>query len=126
MSLSIRTTTEPEDEEEDDWGGWVTGTAKVDDKPEVPRINQKTLKEACKKHDLYQTPYLNEKLYLHYGGFRKIEGLEEYTELRALWLQGNIISRIENIDHLKKLRCLYANYLSFNKSYHYSFFLEYY
>jgi hypothetical protein len=90
----------------------------VPDKEEdnIPRINKKTLLSLCKKHDLYQTPDLNEKLYLHYGGFRKIENLEEYVNVKALWLQGNCLERIENIGHMTDLRCLFViiiyNFLS--------------
>lgn len=109
MSLQIRST--KDDDTNDDWSFWSTGTTKKEEEPEVPRICQKTIKEMCKKHDLYMTPELNEKLYLHYGGFRKIENLDAYTELRALWLQGNIISKIENISNLKKLRCLFELFI---------------
>jgi len=70
-------------------------------------MNSKTLKQICRSLDLYQTPELNEKLYLHYKGFEKIENLEPYTGLTVLYLEGNAIQKPENLNHLLKLKCLY-------------------
>mmetsp|Transcript_47863 Transcript_47863/g.124223 ORF Transcript_47863/g.124223 Transcript_47863/m.124223 type:complete len:261 (+) Transcript_47863:1290-2072(+) len=66
------------------------------------------LKQVCKTLKLYSTPELNDKIYLHYKGFSRIgEAISAYTGLRALWLEGNGIDTIENLDCLKELRCLY-------------------
>jgi hypothetical protein len=68
------------------------------------------VKRICKELQLYSTPHINDKLYLHYKGWSSIgECLGEYTGLKSLWLEGNGLSKIENLDKLTLLRCLFLN-----------------
>ena len=67
-------------------------------------MSQEYLRMMCKEArsknlDQYATPSLNDKLYLHYKGFRKVENLDEYTALKCLWLEGNGLAEISGLDH---------------------------
>lgn len=72
-------------------------------------LNPQYLRKLCREQKLYGLPSLNDKLYLHYKGLSKIQCLEEYTGLRALWLEGNGLGKIEGLDSLKELRTLFLH-----------------
>jgi dynein assembly factor 1 len=46
----------------------------------------------------FRTAELNDKLYAHFKGYGEIEGLEEYTGLKVIWLEGNAIATIKGLD----------------------------
>ncbi|KAJ3052876.1 Dynein assembly factor 1, axonemal [Rhizophlyctis rosea] len=70
-------------------------------------MTERYIKHLCKEQKLYSTPELNDKLYLHFKGFAKIENLHAYTGLRSVWLEGNGITDIEGLETLTELRCLF-------------------
>ena len=69
-------------------------------------MSKSTLQAMCKEHKLYKTPSLNDKLYLNFKGFSMIESLEEYTGLKALFLEGNALDSLEGLPALPELKCL--------------------
>ncbi|XP_022827673.1 uncharacterized protein LOC111357283 [Spodoptera litura] len=82
----------------------------LEDMNKTPRMTKEFIKNHCRQHKLYCTPYLNDILYLHFKGFSKIENLEEYTGLKCIFLENNGIQRIEGLDTLSELKCLYLHY----------------
>lgn len=70
-------------------------------------MTPKLLKDYCKKDGLYSTPHLNDRLYLHYKGFRAVTNLEPYTGLKVLWLEGNGLSAISGLGAQTEMRTLY-------------------
>ena len=74
---------------------------------ELPVLTREALSDIALENGGYETPHLNDSLYLHYKGYTKIENLEDYTGLKALWLDSNGFQKIENLSHLKILRCLF-------------------
>lgn len=73
------------------------------------QLTKRSLLKHCRDMDMYSTPELNERLYLHQKGICKIENLDEYTGVKVLWLQQNCIDKIEGLSHLVELRHLYLN-----------------
>ena len=70
-------------------------------------MDKKEMKKDCIKNGQFGTPHLNDKLYLHYKGYHRIENLEEYTGVKCLWLEGNGFSKIEGLEALTQIRTLY-------------------
>lgn len=73
----------------------------------LPEMTKDEIRLSCLENNGYDSPELNDKLYLHFRGFKKIENLELYTGCRAIWLDSNGFSEMENLDKMVDLRCLY-------------------
>jgi len=73
----------------------------------MAEMTPRALRDICDKLKLYRTAHLNDKLYLHYKGWTKIQNLEAYTGLRCVWLEGNGLDKIEGLTEQKELRTLF-------------------
>ena len=69
-------------------------------------MDKAALVALCVKHQGYRTPNLNERLYANFQGYTAIGGLEEYTALKALFLEGNVLESLEGLPPLPDLKCL--------------------
>mmetsp|Transcript_17739 Transcript_17739/g.22058 ORF Transcript_17739/g.22058 Transcript_17739/m.22058 type:complete len:647 (-) Transcript_17739:201-2141(-) len=86
----------------------TTRTApKYDHDTSLPRMTREEIIRVAIENDGYETPELNSSLYLHYKGYRRMENLEPYVNLKALWLDSNGFETVENLHHLTQLRCLF-------------------
>jgi len=72
-------------------------------------MTKKLLMEIARRNGGYCTPELNEKLYLHNQNFTGIAELEEFTQLKVLWLQSNQLTSAFGLSHLAHLRVLYLH-----------------
>ena len=57
----------------------------------------------------YRTYELNDILYLHFKGFKKLENLHLFKNLKVLYLEGNCIKKIEGLESLTQLCSLYLH-----------------
>lgn len=82
-----------------------------EDDENVPRMTRKWLdKFLCSNFRLYyRTHELNECLYLHFKGFRQIENLDTFINMKVLYLEGNSIKRIQGLEKLVNLSSLYLH-----------------
>lgn len=69
-------------------------------------MTKQALFDLCKQNDLYRTPSLNDKLYANFQAFTQIANLEEYTGLKALFLEGNALVSLEGLPALPHLKCM--------------------
>lgn len=72
----------------------------------MSRMTSELVSQICKDKGYYRSPELNTQLYLHFRGFIRIEGLDEFVNCRVLWLENNAIERIENLEALAVLDSL--------------------
>jgi dynein assembly factor 1 len=79
------------------------------DEDGVAVLSAATVRALCAQHDGFESPELNDKLYLHFQGFRAVgDGLREYTGVRCLFLESNALSELSGLEHLVELRALYV------------------
>ena len=112
----------------------ITGDNKSEFPIEYSGFSAAYLREHCRRNELYMIPKYNDVLYLHYKvvilfesirqfaiipkkfltllmqGLSEIENLEEYTDLKCLWLENNSIKTIKGLDHLSLLKCLFLHH----------------
>lgn len=72
----------------------------------MAQMTAECLRQLCKEHRLYLTPALNDKLYCNFRGFGSVGGLEEYVNLKALFLEGNALDTLGGLPPLPQLKCL--------------------
>lgn len=72
-------------------------------------MTKDTLRVLCELNDLYSFADLNEKLLLQFKGFLQIENLEEYVNVKAIWLNNNALTKIENLTAQTSLVSLFLN-----------------
>eukprot|EP00397_Hematodinium_sp_SG-2012_P015373 GEMP01015653.1.p1 GENE.GEMP01015653.1~~GEMP01015653.1.p1 ORF type:complete len:632 (+),score=135.16 GEMP01015653.1:71-1966(+) len=55
----------------------------------------------------YRTEELNDKLFLHFGGFTKLENLEKFTGLKTLYAESNALETMRGLEAMPKMRSLF-------------------
>lgn len=69
-------------------------------------MTKQALRDICTQAKLYRTPGLNAKLYCNFKGFKTIANLDDYCNLKALFLEGNALQNLQGMPELKELKCL--------------------
>jgi dynein assembly factor 1 len=75
--------------------------------PGLPVMTADAIKQSCLDNDGFELPELNEKLYLHFKGYQRIENLEQYTGCKGLFLESNGFTKIENLEPVVETRSLF-------------------
>jgi dynein assembly factor 1 len=73
----------------------------------LPRMTPELLQSICKERHMWTQPHLNTQLFLNYKGFLKIEGLEDYINIKSLHLDNNNIAKIECLERMTELKTLH-------------------
>eukprot|EP00796_Vickermania_ingenoplastis_P013341 gene13341-9173_t len=75
----------------------------------MAQMTKDAIVQACKANKGYGPPHLNDQIFLHCKGFMKVENLEAYTELKALWLEQNSIADVRGLGAQQKLASLFLH-----------------
>ena len=57
-------------------------------------ITEDYCKKLCEYNGGYIYPHLNANLYLHFQGFHKIQNLDNFINLKVLYLENNCLNKI--------------------------------
>lgn len=82
-----------------------------------PLMTEEFVLQLCDYNGQYTIPKLNDGLYLHYKGFDRIMNLDNFVNIKVLYLENNCIKEITGLSHMKNLTCLFLlNELSSEQS----------
>ncbi|ORC88425.1 Leucine-rich repeat-containing protein ODA7 [Trypanosoma theileri] len=74
----------------------------------MAEMTREVLVAACKGNGGYAAPRLNDQLFLQCRGFLRIENLDDYVNLKVLWLEQNAISELTGLEALQQLVSLFV------------------
>lgn len=69
-------------------------------------LTEAVIRTLCREHGLYITPSLNDVLYLNYGGYTSLGGLQPYCNVKSVFLEGNALADLATLPPLPHLKCL--------------------
>ena len=69
-------------------------------------LTEAVIRTLCREHGLYITPSLNDVLYLNYGGYTSLGGLQPYCNVKSVFLEGNALADLDTLPPLPHLKCL--------------------
>ena len=72
-------------------------------------MTNEAIRLCIKRKELYENPDQIERLYLHNKGFVEIQNLSKFTQVRHLFLEGNALKTVTNMDDQKLLQSLYLH-----------------
>uniref|UniRef100_A0A7S0XG64 Dynein assembly factor 1, axonemal homolog n=1 Tax=Mantoniella antarctica TaxID=81844 RepID=A0A7S0XG64_9CHLO len=73
-------------------------------------MTRAALRKICLNNNGYaHAPELNDVLHLHCKGIAEVTNLEEYTGLKAIYLESNSVEELDGLLHLQQLKCLYMS-----------------
>ena len=90
---------------------WDSSIVEEEKEPNgTPILTNRFLRELFKKEHkkYYRTPWLNDKLYLHYKGFSRMKNMEQFTELKCLYFEGNGCDSLLGLENCKMMMSLFV------------------
>jgi len=70
-------------------------------------MTKEAIRLCLKRQELYDSPELNERLYLHHKKFMEIRNLEKFTQVKYLYLESNCLTKIDKLNAQKYLQSLH-------------------